>query len=174
MGPSLVSAWSDHRLGDAAVGVEAPAAETVTDEPGKAIVVLGDFLELAVPSALPARVTDRALPGDATGGHDVRAMAVRSEAPAALAAVAANTDADLVKPVRLGAGGNEVFTAALVGGEDLVSVKLENAEPAEDVSGSRFGVGRVRGCARLLVDHRCTSDGPGLGVLAHRRGIYVV
>ncbi len=95
-----------------------------------------DLGEIPAPGANPAPVADRATLGDARGGHDVRAMLVRSEAPA-LAAVALGPgpDTDLVQPVRLGAGGDEVLTAALVGVEDLVRAELVQTEAAKDVSG---------------------------------------
>ncbi len=115
---------------------QAPTAETVTDEPGEGVVVLGDFDELAVPSALPARVADGALLGDARSGHDVTAMAVRSEASAlTFVALGPGADADLVQTAGRGAGGDDVAAAALVGVEDLVGVELVNAEAAEDVGG---------------------------------------
>jgi hypothetical protein len=158
--PSLLKA-SRHTLREAAVGAQAPTAETVTDEPGEGVVILGDLDELAVPSALPARVADAAPLGDAPGGHDVTTMAVRGEAPA-LAAVALRTGAntDLVQPVCLGAGGDDEPAAAPVGLEDLVGMKLEEAEAAEDVG--RFGGGWVLHLRYSCVDHGGPSLWSGL------------
>jgi hypothetical protein len=138
--PSL---WSWAITLEFAVGAGAGATKKVTNEPRKAFVVFGDLNEIAPPRTNPAPVTDRATTGDATGGHDVRAMLVGGEAPA-LAAVALGTgaDADLVQAVRRGAGGDEVLAAALVAGEDLAGVELEESEAAQDVGG--FGDGWVR------------------------------
>ncbi len=120
------------------MGLDAPTAEPVTDEPGEAPVILGDLDELAVPSALPAPVADGAPLGDALGGYQVAAVMVGGPA-AALAAVAANIDANLVQPVGLSAGGEEPAAAALVGVEDLAGVKLEKTQAPQNVGG------RVRG-----------------------------
>ena len=64
----------------------------------------------------------------------------------ALAAVTlrAYADADLVYLGRLGAGWDEPTSAALVAGENLVAVKLEQAESAKDVRWLWFGSGLVR------------------------------
>ncbi len=158
---------SRSRLGGAAVGVEAPTAETVPDEPGEGLVVLGDLDELAVPPALPAPIADRTTLGDALGSDDVRAMLVRSEAPA-LAAVAADADADLIQAVRLCAGGDDVATAAPVGGEDLVGVELEEAEAAQDVGGFRGG--GVLHLRYTGLDQELTPLGPGSGSVATLAG----
>ncbi len=140
---------SEHQLEDVGVGV-APAgpAQQIAREVGKRLLDLG---EIPPPGASPAAVTNGGAPGDAPGGHDVRAMLVRGEA-AALAAVALGpgADADLVQPVRLGAGGNDVAAGALVGIEDLAGVELVNTESAEDVGG--FGGGGVRGLRYSCVD----------------------
>ena len=135
-GPSLVSAWSGHRLGNAAVGADARTAETIAGEPGKAAVVLRDFDQIVRPTPRAAVVAERRGFGGPAGSDEVAAMLVRGEPPA-LAAVAlgAGADADLVHPVRLGAGGDDVAAGALVGVEDLVGVELVEAEAAEDVSG---------------------------------------
>ncbi len=150
VGPSLVSAWSGHRLEDVGVGaVSAGRAEKIALEVRQRLLDLGEILP---PDALPAAVAHAAPLGNAGSGHDVRAMLVRSEAPA-LAAVAANTDAHFVQSVRLGAGGDDVAAAALVGVEDLVCAKLVNAEAAQDVGGSRFGGGGVLHLRYSGVDH---------------------
>ncbi len=135
-------------LENVGVGV-APAggAQQIALEERKALHDLG---EIPAPGANPAPVADRAPLGDARSAHDVTAMAVRGEAPA-LAAVAlrAGPDADLVHPVHLGAGGDDVAAAALVAGEDLVGVELEEAQAPQDVG---FGGGWVLHLRYTLVD----------------------
>ncbi len=47
-------------------------------------------------------------------------------------------DANLVDEAGSSAGGDEVFTAALVAVEDILGVKLVEPEPSEMVGGNRF------------------------------------
>lgn len=93
-------------------------------------------------------------------------MPMRAKAPALTAAtLRANTDANLVKATALGAGRDEPASAALVVGQDLVAVELEETEPAKDVGWFRFPSGLVRWvryshCVNLL----CRLAGPrGVG-----------
>jgi len=86
-----------------------------------------NLLKPSPPAPLPASVTDGATPGDALGGHVVRAVAVILVADA-LAPVATGTHgayANLVSEAGSGAARNEPTTAAFVVVEDLVGVKLE-------------------------------------------------
>ena len=55
----------------------------------------------------------------------------------------------MLEPV--GAGRDEPTPAALVGGEDLVAVKLEEPKAAKDVGGVDWSVDSCAGGARLLV-----------------------
>ncbi len=123
------SCWhgrTTRRLEDVGVGA-APAgpAQQIAREVGEALLDLG---EIPPPGPPPAAIADGGASGDAPGGHDVRAMLVRSEAPA-LAAVAlrAGANADQVQVAGLGAGGDDVATAALVAGE--VSSRWSSKRP---------------------------------------------
>ncbi len=99
-------------------------------------VVVPDLEEVPAPGALPAPVAHAAAPANPLGGHEVRAMLVRGEAPAlAPVALGADAHADLVQPVRLRPGRDEPTPAALVGAKDIAAAKLEDAEAAEDVLG---------------------------------------
>ena len=110
------------------------AAEFVAREERQ--VIVPDLEKTPTPGALPAAVAHAAALADALGGHDVRAMLVRDEAPAlAPVALGAHAHADLVQPVRLRPGRDEPTPAALVGAEDIAAAKLEDAEAAEDVLG---------------------------------------
>ncbi len=119
------------------VRTSAGTAQEITLKEGE--IVLTDLDEPAPPDALPATVTDGREAGGTLCGRDVAAMLVRSEA-LALTAVALGTGADahLVERARLGTTRDEVTPAALVAIEDLVAVKLEDAEPSQDVSGGSF------------------------------------
>jgi len=64
--------------------------------------------------------------------------------PLALTRLAADADPNLVMPIGGGAGRDEPLTAALVAGEDLVAVELEEAQAAKDVGRFWFGSGLVR------------------------------
>jgi hypothetical protein len=150
VGPSLVSAWTVHRLEDVGVGaVSAGRAEKIALEVRERLLDLG---EIPPPGTSPAPVAHGRAPGDALGGDDVRAMLVRREAPA-LAAVALGTGPrpDLVHVAGVGAGGDEPTAAALVAGEDVVGVELVQTEAAEDVGG--FGGGGVLHLRYTGVDH---------------------
>jgi hypothetical protein len=117
------------------VGAGAGATQIVAREERQ--VIVPDLEETPTPGALPAAVAHAAALGDALGGHEVRAMLVGGEAPAlAPVALGADAGADLVPPVGGGPGRDEPAPAALVGGEDLVAAKLDDAEAAEDVLGS--------------------------------------
>jgi hypothetical protein len=120
------------------VSRSAVVTQAVAREPGEQLVVFLNLGKLRPPATLSASVTHGALPRSASCGLDVRAMLVRGEPPA-LARLAANASANLVDLGGLGTGRDEPLTAALVAGEDLVAVKLEQAEPAKDVSGLWFG-----------------------------------
>ncbi len=146
--PGSYGAWSGHRGLVFAVLAGAPTAKGIALEEAQAIGA--DLEEIPAPDPLAAPVAHGAPLGDATGGHDVRAMAVRGEAPA-LATVALGTgaDADLVG-TDAGAGGDDVAAGALVAVEDLVAVELEEAEAAQDVGW--FGGGGARGLRYSCVD----------------------
>ncbi len=131
---------SRHPLEDVGVGVTpAGPAKLIAREVGERLLDLG---EIAPPDPLPTAITDAATLGDALGGHDVGTMLVGGEAPAfATVALGAGADANLLQRVRLGPGRGDEAAGALVGGEDLVRVELEETEAPEDVGW--FGGGGV-------------------------------
>ena len=127
-----------------AVVAGAPPAELIALEEGEGVGA--SLEEIPMPDARPAAVAHAGAAPDALGGHDMRAMAVRSETSAlAAASPRPDADADLVQPLGRGGGGDDPTPAALVGAEDLVAAELEDAQAPEHVSGGRFGgVGGAR------------------------------
>ncbi len=89
-------------------------------------VIVADLDQGPPPNALPASVANCRLASNVPSSGDVRAMLVVLEAHALTARpLRAAADADLVQLAGIGARGDDVATAALVAGEYLVAVKLE-------------------------------------------------
>ena len=96
--------------------------------------------EISPPAPLPAAIADRAAPGNALSRYVVSAMPMGCES-LALATIPLRTrgaHANLVGLAGLAAARNQPTPAALVAGENLVGVELEESEPAKVVGGKRL------------------------------------
>jgi hypothetical protein len=97
--------------------------------------------KLRPPAASSAAVADGALLAGYGGANDVTAVAVVFVTDALAGRGASDADANLVDLGGLGTGRDEPTTAALVAGEELVAVELEEPTPAKGVTRLRFGGG---------------------------------
>ena len=163
-----------------------PYAEKVSGEPRKRVVILRDLYKPAHPDTLSAAITHSGEFGGTVSGYQVAAMPVVLEADAlALVALGAGAGADLVELGGIGAGRDKPTPAALVGVKDLLTVKLEDTEPSQDVARNGFAGSGFLGRSRYTgVGHEATpswsgprdvpaSSGPLLyltPVLSHKTG----
>jgi DNA-binding XRE family transcriptional regulator len=153
----------------------ATIAQTISREPREQAVLFVDLSKLRPPAALSTAVAD-SRPAAGDGGTDHVATVTVALVPRALAAVAlrAGADAHLVDLGGLGAGRDEPTAAAPVAAQDLVAVDFEQADPAKDVLGSRFGGGWVRVALDCCSSRSVTSCGRASGSLGPPPGPFLL
>ena len=120
-------------------------AQTVSRKPREEAVLFLNLGNLRPPAAFSAAIADSRPAADDGGADEVRAVLVVVVARAfAAATLGTGADANLVEPVGNGSGRDEPTTPALVAGEELVAVELEEPTPAKGVTRLRFGSGWMR------------------------------
>jgi len=117
-------------------GFDAVPADTVAGEPREEAVVLMDLGQVLPPFPHPASIAYRGAASDPLSGYVVRAVVMMLRALAlAPIALGTNADANLVDPAGLSATRDDPPTASLVALKNVLSVKLEEAEPSKNIGG---------------------------------------